>query len=259
MTGLVPLAEWLPAAPAWVFVFAAVVLLLAYTVFGATGFGSSIIAVPMLAHFFPLTFAVPLVTTVDVTATMNASLRQWRHARRDELARIIPALLIGSIVGTSLLVRLPRGPALIALGVFVTLYGVYLLARPRRRALLGPRWSWPIGMLGGVFSVLFGTGGPIYMVYLSARIADKTELRATSSVLIATSVLIRILVFVVSGLLLQRGLLLLAAALVPAMLIGYVLGNRLHHALSHAGVVRLIALLLAANGMSLLVRALGAT
>ena len=32
-------------------------------VFGATGFGSSIISVPVLAHWFPLTFAVPVVAT----------------------------------------------------------------------------------------------------------------------------------------------------------------------------------------------------
>ena len=31
-----------------------------------------------------------------------------------------------------------------------------------------------------VFSVIFGTGSPNYMIHLSARIHDKTALRATS-------------------------------------------------------------------------------
>ena len=38
---------------------------LAYSVFGATGFGSSIISVPVLAHLLPLPFVVPLVIAVD--------------------------------------------------------------------------------------------------------------------------------------------------------------------------------------------------
>ena len=64
-----PLAAWLPDAPWYVLAAIPFVIVAAYTVFGATGFGSSIIAVPMLAHWFPLTFAVPLVTALDFVST----------------------------------------------------------------------------------------------------------------------------------------------------------------------------------------------
>jgi hypothetical protein len=139
--------------------------------------------------------------------------------------------------------------------VFVAGYGAYVLAGPREWRAVRPFWAWPIGLVGGVFSVLFGTGGPIYMVYLSARIGDKTALRATSSVLVTISVVIRTAVFVATGLLLNAPLLVAAAALLPVMLAGYFLGNRLHFALSRAGVMRLIALLLVGNGALLVVRA----
>jgi uncharacterized membrane protein YfcA len=49
----------------------------------------------------------------------------------------------------------------------------------------------------------------------------------------------------------------LAALMIPAMLVGLRLGNRLHHALSGPGVLRLVALLLVANGALLVVRAAG--
>ena len=251
------ISAWLPDAPWYVLAALPLIVLAAYTVFGATGFGSSIIAVPALAHAFPLTFAVPLVTALDCAAAANASFRQWRHAEFAEIRRILPTMLLGIAAGTTLLVNLPRAPALLALGVFVAGYGAYVLAGPREWRAVRPFWAWPIGLFGGVFSVLFGTGGPIYMVYLSARIADKTALRATSSVLVTISVLIRTAVFVATGLLLHAPLLVAAAALLPVMLAGYFLGNRLHFALSRAGVMRLIALLLVGNGALLVVRAVG--
>lgn len=233
-----------------------VVILLAYTVFGATGFGSSIITVPALAHVFPLTFTVPLATALDVLAATTTSLRLWRLAWWKEAARILPAILVGIVLGGTLLLRLPRAPALLALGIFVIAYGAWVLIGPRQ-LIRAPGWAaWPIGIIGGVFSVLFGTGGPIYIIYLSARIADKAALRATSAVIVTVSVWTRFVVFVVTGLLLHLELFVAALLLLPVMVAGLRLGNRLHQALSRQGVLKLIAGLLIANGFALVVRSI---
>jgi len=232
------------------------IVLAGYTVFGATGFGSSIIIVPALAHWLPLTAIVPLFTALDCAATLNASSRQWRRAQRAEIRHLVPPMLLGIAAGALLLFNLPRAPALLALGVFVAAYGAYLLPGRREWRAAHPAWAWPAGLLGGVFSVLFGTGGPLYMIYLSARIHDKTVLRATSSAIVTISVLVRTVLFVATGLLLDAPLLVAAALLLPVMLAGYALGNRLHFALSRAGVLRAIAVLLVGNGMWLAARAI---
>jgi uncharacterized membrane protein YfcA len=232
------------------------IVLLAYTVFGATGFGSAIVAVPLLAHLLPLATTVALVTSLDVFASTGTAWRQRRHVEWPEFKRLAPVQLVGMAIGATLLVNLPPGPALLALGVFVTVYGTYVLAGARRLRR-APAWLvFPIGLVGGVFSALFGTGGPIYVMYLSARIADKSALRATSAVMVTLSVAVRIVLFVIAGLLLDTRLLLLIAGLVPAMALGVFLGHRLHARLSSAGVLRLIAALLVVNGVSLLVRVL---
>ncbi len=242
--------------PLYVLVAVPMVVLVGYTIFGATGFGSSIISVPALAHVFPLTFAVPLVTTVDALAAAATCIRLRRLVAWREVARLMPAMLIGIALGATLLLNLPRAPALLALGVFAAIYGTYVLVGPRglRRA---PTWfAWPIGIVGGMFSALFGTGGPIYIIFLSARIAEKSALRATSVFIVAVSVWIRLALFIGTGLLLDAKLLTLAALMLPVMVLGLVLGNRLHHALSGRGVLRLIAALLIANGAALIVRAI---
>ena len=120
-----------------------------------------------------------------------------------------------------------------------------------------PGWLvWPVGIVGGIFSALFGTGGPIYIVFLSARIGDKSTLRATSAIVVAVSVWMRVVLFIATGLLLNAVLVTLVLSLLPVMVLGLWLGNRLHHALSRGGVLRLIAGLLLVNGVTLIVRAI---
>lgn len=248
----------LPDVPPYVLYVVPFVILLGYTIFGATGFGSSIISVPVLSHFLPLTFTVPLVTVTDAFASASTVIRLRRLVAWREFARLVPAMLIGIALGGTLLLNLPHAPALLALGVFVTSYGAYVIFGPRTLAQ-APAWlAWPIGVVGGIFSTLFGTGGPIYIVFLSARIEDKSRLRATAAIVVVVAVWVRLALFVATGLLLNTRLLTLVALLLPLIALGLWLGNRLHHALSRGGVLRLIAALLVVNGVVLIARTIEA-
>ena len=250
-----PLPLSLSDIPADALIAAPFIVLLGYTIFGATGFGSSIISVPGLAHFFPLTFTVPLITATDAVASLSTALRYRRLVAWREVLRLLPAMLLGIGCGMTLLLNLPRNPALLALGAFAAGYGCYVIVGPPSVGRV-PAWvAWPVGLFGGVFSSLFGTGGPIYVVFLSARIADKSALRATTSLVVAIAIWIRLALFVAVGIMLDRTLLSMIALLLPVMVLGLWIGNRLHHALSHGGVLRLIGGLLLVNGVSLIVRA----
>lgn len=236
--------------------FAAACALLGYVIFGATGFGSAIVSVPLLAHVLPVAACVPMICVLDSFAATSTSWRYRRVVAWSDCRKLVPAMLIGIALGATLLVRLPSAPALLALGMFVTLYGTYMLSGAPRPARM-PGWLvWPIGVVGGVFSALFGSGGPIYIVYLSARIREKTALRATASSVVALSVWLRVALFLIAGVLLDVRLLALIVALVPVMLIGLWFGHRVHGRLSTAGVLRLIAALLVVNGLTLLARVL---
>jgi len=116
-------------------------------------------------------------------------------------------------------------------------------------------WSAPIGLAGGALSALFGTGGVLFAIYNSGRIHDKAELRATNAAMIMLSSLVRVVLFGATGLLSQDGLITFALLLVPAMLAGFYVGNRLHAAVPAAGVVRAVYALLVVSGLSLLARA----
>jgi uncharacterized membrane protein YfcA len=230
--------------------------LMAYVVFGATGFGSSIISVPILAHILPLTFLVPMVCTLDLFASVLTGVRRMRQVDRREIGRLLPFMLVGIVAGVTLLVRLPAEIMLFALGAFVALYGSYNLLHRREWRSMPSAWSLPFGFLGGVFSAIFGTGGPIYVIYLAARLNDKAALRATVATVVAISAVLRTGTFAASGLLFQPGLLVLAALVLPVMLAGLWVGNHVHHRLPREKLVQLISLLLVGNGITLLVRSL---
>jgi uncharacterized membrane protein YfcA len=248
----------LPADLGWISLAVVVVAVtLGYLVFGATGFGASIVSVPTLAHVLPLTFVVPLITVVDVAAVSNATLRQWRHVNWREFTRLLLPALIGIALGSTLLVRLPRDIALLALGVFTIAFALHALSGVRQWRAIRPQWAIPAGVIGGGFSALFGTGGPIYMAYLASRIEDKTSLRATSSLVIAAAVAGRAVAFGFTSLWLQPGLLPLALLLVPCMLAGYAVGSHLHAKLSGPSIRTWIAWLLLVNGALLVLRATG--
>lgn len=245
--------EWiqLPGASLGI---AALIIVWAYIVYGLTGFGSSITALPLLVQFIPLREAVPLILVFDLFVGVLMGLNNRRVIDRGEVKRLLPFMLAGMVLGVTLLVSVPERALLILLGVFVLAYSAWsLVLRPEVKPL-SSRWAGAFGTFGGVFTALFGTGGPIYTIYLARRLPDKTVLRATISGLLFLSALARLVLFTGAGLYAQPQVLPLAAVLLPCALLGLYLGNHLHHRLPQQRVVQLVWVILIVGGAGLMWR-----
>ena len=235
---------------------APLIVLLAYTILGTTGFGASITAMPLLAHLLPLRFAVPMLLLLDLAASLIIGTRNRAAIARPELKLLVPFMFLGIALGATVLINAPARWLMLALGLFVLCYAAYSMLTGVRAGPIGLGWAVPLGTLGGVFSALFGTGGPIYAIYLARRLPDKSALRATIATVITLSAISRLGVFAVAGLYAQPNILTLAAGLFPFALAGLWLGNRLHHRLAAKKVKQVLWLILIAGGMSLLARSL---
>lgn len=236
-------------------IIAAGIALVAYLLFALTGFGSTFVMMPLLAHFYPLTFVLPMLALLDSTAAIRLGFQSRAQLLRPELAWLLPSIAVGMIAGVALLVNLPPQLTLGILGAFVAAYGLFTLSGRKVQSRL-PQWSAvPVGLVGGVLSSM-GVGGPLYLVYLSARGYDPLAVRSTIITLLSVTTLTRVILFAVYGLYAQDGILLFALALAPAMLVGLFIGHRLHLNLSKQRLVQCIAALLTVSGASLLVRAL---
>ncbi|MEP7057271.1 MAG: sulfite exporter TauE/SafE family protein [Caldimonas sp.] len=249
------MADWL-VLPGGTLALVAGVIVLAYVVYGLTGFGSSITALPLLAFLVPLRTAVPLMLIFDLCVGVLMGVNNRKVIDRSEVRRIVPFMVIGMLGGVMLLVKAPERALLLLLGSFVLAYSAWSLLRRGTPAPIAEGWASAFGTFGGVFSALFGTGGPIYTIYLARRLTDKTVLRATVSGLVFISALARLVLFTGVGLYAQPQILSLAAVLLPAALLGLYAGHRLHLGLPPGRVVQIVWTILIAGGTGLIWRAL---
>ncbi|HET6264649.1 MAG TPA: sulfite exporter TauE/SafE family protein [Usitatibacter sp.] len=240
----------------WLLLVAPLVIIVAYTVFGLSGFGSTVVSVPILAHFLPISYLVPLMALLDLASALIVGGRGREHLSREELKRLLPWMFVGFVVGGTVLIRVPDQYLRIALGLFAAAVGTYSIMNPVLSRTISTLWSIPAGIVGGAFATVFGAGGPVHATYLSGRLRDKNQIRATISTLISISALSRAVVYAISGLLVHMALFVGALVLSPFVWIGLQIGQRIHVGLSQEQMRRAVGGLLVATGLSLLVRAL---
>jgi uncharacterized membrane protein YfcA len=247
LTEFIPLAE---VAALTVIAFAGAL------VFGLTGFGAALVTIPLASQFMPLKFTLALFALADLACALSVGLENPKNAVRSEWKRLVPMILVGTALGATLLVNLPRQAGMLMLGAFVLCYGLYSLVRRHGGKPISIRWAWLAGLAGGITSAVFGAGGPPYVIYLSRRGLTKEQFRATLGLTTSTSISLRVIAFLITGLLLDPRVWMAAAAVVPAALAGIFVARKLYLKISREMLMRAIALMLLASGGSLIARAL---
>ena len=235
------------------YLYAFVVLSVAYFVRGVAGFGSGLIAIPLLLMWFPLLLAVPLVVALDYLASASQGIKDRQAIRWQEIWPLLPFALLGMVMAIYLLQTIDARLLLKALAVFIILYALYSLAGKNPELVHSRWWALPAGGLGGLIGTTFGTGGPFYVVYLQMRGLDKTQFRATFAAIFLLDGANRLAGYFFSGMLTLQFLELLAMAL-PVMMVGIYLGGKVHTSIGQETFRRGIGLLLIFSGIALLVR-----
>lgn len=226
----------------------------AYVVFGVAGFGTALVAGPVLIHFMPLSRIIPLLVMLDFLAAFGNLLPSRQSVVRAELLRLLPCMAVGCTLGVLFLLNLKSDVLLLLMGLFVTAYALYSLAVKVRPTQLAADWAIPMGTIGGLFGALFGSGGFLYAIYLNSRLISKEQARATQSALISCSTIVRLGLFLLAGVYAEIPLLLLAVCLLPAMLLGSWIGRSLVTKLSRETFVRLVTWLVLVSGLALIAR-----
>jgi uncharacterized membrane protein YfcA len=253
---MVHLVEYLPSLST--LAVAIPTLAVAYILFGIGGFGTALIAAPILAQIMPVSTIVPLLALLDCTAAIINGVTLNEKIDRREIAWLVPLLIAGSLVGAWLLFTIPPTPMLLALGIFVVAYALYSLFAPAPRVGIRQMFVVPFGLIGGVFSAMFGSGGFIYAIYLSRRLQDKDAMRATTSALIAFAGFTRVVIFALAGVYSDWRLPILALLLLPAMLVGLYIGHHVTLRMTREQFLRVLSFVLIGTGTTLIVRALTA-
>jgi hypothetical protein len=235
----------------------AAIAFLGALVYGMTGFGAGLVTIPLATHFVSLPFALSVFALVDFVTALRIGLQKPKDAVKAEILRMVPFVLVGTVIGVTVLVNLPRAGAMLALGLFVVLYAVYaLLSRPGAN-LVSRHWAYLAGFSGGITSTLFGAGGPPYAIYLSHRPLSKEQFRATITLTTVFSIGLRVAAFAITGLLLKLEVWVTAAVALLGVMVGLGVASWAFKRVTREFLLRAVALLLLANGMSLIARGVG--
>jgi uncharacterized membrane protein YfcA len=153
-------------------------------VFGAafeqtiSGFGFSLIVMPLATLLLCLQTAAPLVALAGLTLYTINLIRFHQAINTDEVLRLGVMAAIGVPVGIWGLVNLNESIVKIALGSVLIVYALYNLARPALSHPLSQHWVYLTGFLTGCFGGAYNTPGPPLLVYGSLRQWHRDEFRA---------------------------------------------------------------------------------
>lgn len=228
-----------------------------YLVLGLTGFGSALVIVPLLAWSWPLPEVVALTLMLDLPASLMHSGLNWRQVQWPELRRLLPGIALGTAAGLWLTHHLHSRWPLLALGLYVAVVGWRALRAGQNRQPLHERWGVVYGCAIGMVEMLFGTAGPVVVAWLTRRLPDPHQVRASIPMVMAVAVLTVLCGMAWDGRLSQPVLWQRWALLIVPALAGVWLGHRLAHRVPVARLRQAICALLVLSGSVLVTRALG--
>ena len=237
--------------------FPLLAILAGYTVLGLTGFGSALVVVPLLAWQWPLPEVVALTLMLDLPASLMHSGLNWRQVRWLELRRLLPGMVLGTAIGLWLTHHLHSRWPLLALGVYVAVVGLRALRAGQAHKPVAPRWALAYGLGTGIVEMLFGTAGPVVVAWLTRRLPDPHQVRASIPMVMSVAVLTVLAGMALDGRLAQPELWQRWGLLILPALVGVWFGHRLAHRVPVARLRQLICALLVLSGSVLAAKSLG--
>lgn len=219
---------------------------------GGLGGGAAGVAVPLMAIVIPpaqgAAIMLPILCVMDL-AGMRAYLGKWD---RRVLRIIVPAGLVGTLVGTLTFRHLNDSWIRILLGVIALGFLAYTFA-PRSRPPARPsdRQGSFWAMLSGFTSFVSHAGGPPLMVYLLPQKLEKAAFIGTSLVFFAAMNYSKILPYLWLGLFDARNVA-TSLALIPVGIAGIYLGVAMQKRISPVAFYRIIYTLMFLTGTKLL-------
>ncbi|MEM7433685.1 MAG: sulfite exporter TauE/SafE family protein [Myxococcota bacterium] len=237
-----------------------IIVLGAYLVQTAIGFGSMLICVTFGAQFLPLEEVIRLAIPLSFLQTGYIVIRHWEGVRWPLLLRrVLPFMALGMAAAFAVLAAV-RGPGLgLAFGLMVLVLSARDIRKLRHADDAAAEPPISLGAsIAALFSAgfvhgIYASGGPMLVYAIGREGLGKRDFRSTLCMIWILLNVILVARFVSVGAY-QPGDLYRVLFLLPAVPIGIVLGEWVHHRVDERRFRMAVLVLLLAAAISLILR-----
>jgi uncharacterized membrane protein YfcA len=236
------------------YILTCLILLAAQTIYVLFGFGAGLIAVGSLAMLIPaIRDIVVILLLISLPAELIIVTKSWKKISWSGILFILIGVGAGIIIGTLLLKIVRPNIILIVLAVFLILSGITFALSSFKLKSACSSWINPvIGIISGVLSGLFGTGGPPLIFYFQLIGLEKSIFRGSLMAIFLVTALVRLPSYAVAGFITPERIW-SAVSVLPAVFLGIWLGNRIHITISEEKFRKMVSIALVIIGLILLI------
>lgn len=221
---------------------------------GVAGFAFSAVAGAIILHFYPPTFAVPLMMACALTAQLYSLVKLHSSMKWRQSVPLIVGGVLGMPLGLYALRSVDAHSFRIGFGIFLSLYAAYMLFWPSTMTFKdagGTATNVAIGFASGIVGGLTAFPGALPTIWCDLRGLPKDLKRGVTQPFIATMQFFGFLLVVLHGDL-PTDLLSNIAWSMPALAVGTVLGLMAFGRVNDLMFRRIVLVLLLVSGFALL-------
>ena len=201
-------------------------MLLASTVFSATGFGIGMISTPLML----LVYEPQTVIVVAGTAGLGIGLwiisKSWRDVPFREILPITIAALCGAPIAVFILKTANSSVLSIGIAVLIILFAIGSFVKIEKEIPYSKQVGIAAGFIVGVLLPTSGVAGSLVMLFLMTRNWERQTVRAAMAFFLVSLMAFTVVLFALYGLYTPLRLTLIGIVAIPAV-IGFLLGAML--------------------------------
>ena len=220
--------------------FTGLVIFCSHLLEGITGFGCTVIALPFLSAVINIKTAVPIFCITGWLMAFYIVIRSYKHIQWKEFLFIALHAAVGMPLGMLLFDRLPAEGLCIILALFMISVG----GRGAKKTINENKHPDPAAapvpvkknlfmrliLLGcGIIQGSLGSGGPLAVIYTTQALQDKTQFRATLSMLWLVMNTWRLIDWTCRGSVWNHEIGKYTLIALPFAILGILTGDCLHH------------------------------
>ena len=201
-------------------------MLLASTVFSATGFGIGMISTPLMLLVYEPQTVIVVAGTAGLGVGVWIISKSWRDVPFREILPITIAALCGAPIAVFILKTADSSVLSIGIAVLIILFAIGSFVKIEKEIPYSKQVGIAAGFIVGVLLPTSGVAGSLVMLFLITRNWERQTVRAAMAFFLVSLMAFTVVLFALYGLYTPLRLTLIGIVAIPAV-IGFLLGAML--------------------------------